>query len=72
MVAKLIDLGVAGYPSVIVTRASSGLTSTRVDRVALAIDSKVERYVTLQGLDSCTSGTDCPSGKTCQSDLTCQ
>jgi hypothetical protein len=72
MIAKLIELGVAGYPSVIVTRASSGQASTRVGRVALTIESKVERYVTLAGLESCTGDTDCPSGKTCQSDLTCE
>jgi hypothetical protein len=72
IITQLIDLGAAGFPSVILTRESSRSTGTRVGRVALTIDSKVERYVTLEGLDSCTGNADCPSGKTCQSDLTCQ
>ena len=72
LVAKLLELGVAGYPSVIATRASSGSTRTRAGQVVLAIDSKVERFVTIEGVQSCTSDAECPKEKSCQADLTCR
>ena len=69
---QLLDLGVAGYPSVIVTRSATGTTTIAPGRVDLVVSSMVERPVTIPGLTSCTSDADCTGGQTCQSDLTCK
>jgi hypothetical protein len=71
LMTELIGLGVAGFPSVIITRVSSDSTQISAGRVELAVSSKVERLVTVAGVDSCTEDMDCPDGGTCQSDLTC-
>jgi hypothetical protein len=72
LVSKLLNLGVAGYPTVIVTRQAIGATTISVGRVELAVSSVLEQAVTIDGLTSCTKADDCPSGQTCQSDLTCK
>ncbi len=71
LMSQLIGLGVAGFPSVILTRISSGSAKIAVGRVELAVSSKAERIVTVAGFDSCTEDADCLDGKTCQADLTC-
>jgi hypothetical protein len=71
LMTELIGLGVAGFPSVILTRTSSGSAKIAVGRVELAVSSKVERIVSVAGFESCTEDTDCQDGKTCQADLTC-
>ncbi|HVW27829.1 MAG TPA: hypothetical protein VHC69_20830 [Polyangiaceae bacterium] len=72
LVKKLIGLGVAGYPSVIVTRHSDGSAVISAGRVDLIVSSVVEQAITVEGLTSCTADSDCPSGKTCQTDLSCE
>jgi hypothetical protein len=73
MVDKLVSLGVAGYPSVVLTRASrGGVASGEPKKVVLIVQEAVERAVDIAGLVSCADTTDCPSGQTCQSDLTCK
>lgn len=72
LVTKLLALGVAGYPTILVTRQSTTSTTIPVGRVDLTLLSTVERTVTIEGLVSCTSDTDCPQGQTCQTDLTCK
>lgn len=73
MITKLLDLGVAGYPTIILTRASNGgASSGEPKQVTFSVVESVERAVTIDGLISCTDDTDCPSGKTCQTDLTCK
>jgi hypothetical protein len=71
LMTELISLGVAGFPSVILTRVSSGSAKIEVGRVELAVSSKTERIVTVAGYASCTEDTDCPDGEVCQADLTC-
>lgn len=71
LVTTLLNLGVAGFPSVIVTRQSIGETSTRLGRVQLDISATVEHQVTVEGLTSCNADEDCPDGQTCQDNLTC-
>ena len=71
LMSELIGLGVAGFPSVILTRVSTGSARIAVGRVELAVSSKVERIVTVAGFESCTEDADCLDGKTCQADLTC-
>ncbi len=72
LISKLLDLGVAGYPSVIVTRQAVGATTISAGRVELVVSSVVERAVTVDGVNSCTDDDDCPTGQTCQTDLTCK
>lgn len=72
LVTKLLDLGIAGYPSVIVTRLATGSTTISAGRVDLVVSADVERFVDIAGLTSCTGDMDCPSGQTCQADLTCK
>jgi hypothetical protein len=68
---SLLDLGVAGYPSIVVTRRATGSVTIASGRVDLVISSTVEQAVSVEGLTSCTSDADCPAGETCLSDLTC-
>ncbi|HET7538491.1 MAG TPA: hypothetical protein VFK05_01420 [Polyangiaceae bacterium] len=72
LISKLLSLGVAGYPTVIVTRHTIGSTVIPAGRVELEISSSVEQAVTIDGLTSCTDAADCPSGQDCQPDLTCK
>ncbi|WNG19081.1 hypothetical protein [Cystobacter fuscus] len=71
LVTQLLDLGVAGYPTIIVTRRSVGSVTIAPGRVDLLVSSEVERAVVVPGITSCSGNSDCPSGKTCQPDLTC-
>lgn len=72
LVTKLLNLGVAGFPTVIVTRHTIGSTVIPAGRVELELSSSVEQGVTIDGLTSCTDKADCPSGQDCQTDLTCK
>ncbi|ATB27872.1 hypothetical protein [Melittangium boletus] len=71
LVSKLIDVGVAGFPKITLSRRtadSAELTSGCVD---LLVQSQVSREVVIPGLVSCSTDEDCPTGQTCQADLTC-
>ena len=72
LMTELIGLGVAGFPSVILTRTSRGTTPIEVGLVELEVSSKVERFVTVAGVESCNMDEDCPDGELCQMDLTCR
>lgn len=72
MIAELIGLGVAGFPSVVLTRSSVDTVQLDHGKVQLEVSALVERYLTTPGVDSCTTDDDCPDGKTCASDATCQ
>lgn len=72
MIAELIGLGVAGFPSVVLTRTSVDTAQLPHGKVQLEVSALVERYLTTPGVDSCTVDEDCPDGKTCASDATCQ
>jgi hypothetical protein len=67
----LIDLGFAGFPTLILSRVAATSASLHAGRVDLTIESKVERSAAINGLSSCTGNADCPRGESCQSDLTC-
>jgi hypothetical protein len=69
---QLIALGVAGFPSITVTRQSIGSTTIAPGRVDLKISQSITQDVTVDGVTSCNTDSDCPTGETCQSDLTCQ
>jgi hypothetical protein len=72
LIGKLIDLGVAGFPTVIVTRGAVDTAPIQPGLVELVVSMKQERAVTVPGVASCTADTDCEDGKHCQKDLTCQ
>lgn len=72
MVTELLALGVAGFPTIIVTRQTVASATIVPGRVDLIIASEVERAVSIAGLESCTSDADCTPPKKCQADLTCK
>jgi hypothetical protein len=72
MIASLTALGVAGFPSVTVTRSSSATTAIAPGKVELYVVSETDRGVEIPGLTSCMETADCPDGQTCQPDLTCK
>jgi hypothetical protein len=72
LVTALLDLGVAGYPTIIVTRHSEGSRRIAPGNVSLTVSSVVEREVKVPGLYSCTGDVECPAGQKCQSDLSCK
>lgn len=71
LMGQLLDLGVAGFPTVIVSRKAIGSTTIDAGRVDLIVSSDVEAPITIPGLVSCTDDMECPDGQTCQDDLTC-
>jgi hypothetical protein len=70
MVAALVDLGLAGFPSVILTRRSTGTTT--LPEVNFIVAATVERPVDT-GVHSCLNDEDCPGGQTCnRQTVTCR
>lgn len=72
LLSQLKALGVAGFPTIVVTRAATGSATIPFGRVDLVISSEVERAVEIPGLVSCTGDADCESGQTCQTDRVCR
>lgn len=68
---ELLRLGVAGFPSILVTRSTLSSVLTSVGRVQLKIYENVERAVSVDGLVSCTEDDQCPDAQSCRPDLTC-
>ncbi len=71
LMTRLLDLGAAGFPTVILIREATSSALVTSGRVDLVISSKVERPVTVPGVQSCTEDTECTAPETCQADLTC-
>lgn len=71
LMTQLLELGAAGFPTIIVSRQVTGSTVIGAGRVDLYISSDVERAVTVPGIESCNDNDDCTPPETCQSDLTC-
>ena len=71
LVDKLRNLGVAGFPTVMVTRSSVGSTITSGGRVDLRVYSYVESPVEIPGVISCSEDFECQRGKVCRDDKTC-
>jgi hypothetical protein len=72
MVSGLIDLGVAGYPTITLMRRSVGFANVEPGRVALEIISDLTLPLDIPGLVSCAGPEDCDAGQTCGTDRTCQ
>jgi hypothetical protein len=71
LVSSLIQLGVAGFPTVTLSRVASGSAAIAPGKVSLQVLSSVALALVVPGVQSCHEDTDCPQGKTCQQDLTC-
>lgn len=71
LITKLIQLGVAGYPSVTLTRSTGAQTSIAPGKVTLQALSAVSIELQVAGVTSCSTDDDCPKGKICQSNETC-
>jgi hypothetical protein len=71
-ITALMELGISGYPTVLISRVASGDTATRLGRASLRVVSSVERALEIDGLHSCTASEQCPPGMTCQVDLKCK
>jgi hypothetical protein len=67
----LIELGVAGFPTVEVTRVARGIGNVEVGRVEFQSISMQDRALEVPGLTSCMSDEDCPEGETCQVTRSC-
>jgi hypothetical protein len=72
LITKLLALGVAGFPTIIVVRRAVGSAVIAPGRVDLVASSDIEHEVIVPGVTSCTDTTQCPPGQTCQPDLTCK
>jgi hypothetical protein len=72
LITRLLDLGAAGFPTVIVTRQATTSALVTSGRVDLVIGSRVERPVSVPGIMSCVDDDGCTPPQTCQSDLTCR
>lgn len=73
LVDELVDLGVAGFPTVVVTRISTGGVKVGdANQVKLQIQASIEREIEIDELMSCTEDSQCVAPKTCQADLTCK
>ena|GEM_PF-1543006 len=71
LITKLHALGVAGYPSVALTRSTSAETAIVPGKVSLQALSAISIDLEVAGVTSCSTDDDCATGKTCQSDETC-
>jgi hypothetical protein len=75
LAAQLIDLGVAGFPTLQIVREATGSARVGERRVELALSSPVTLELEIPGLVSCDEpGTQdvCPDGQQCEQDRRCQ
>jgi hypothetical protein len=63
---ELIDLGVAGFPSVKVTRSNVTSAVVGTGKVDLKIYADVSLVAEMPNLISCNDDSQCPTGQTCQ------
>lgn len=70
LVTKLVNLGLAGYPTIGIERYNAGAAANNPN-IKLRIGSPLERAVDT-GVVSCGDLEPCPSGMTCADDRTCK
>ncbi|MBN2529472.1 MAG: hypothetical protein JXR76_24000 [Deltaproteobacteria bacterium] len=71
LITALMELGLSGFPSLVIQRLSTDSTTVDEGCVDLKVYSEAEITVTIPGLQSCNSDDDCDDGETCQPDLQC-
>jgi hypothetical protein len=73
MVDALVELGISGFPTVIVTRQlDGGAADGGPAHVFLRLSAPYHRTIEIPGLVSCNEDTQCPAGQRCQADLKCE
>jgi hypothetical protein len=72
LVDRLVDLGVAGFPTISLTRIARGAPEDEPRNVTLSVLETVERPVEVPGVVSCTDDRQCPAGQRCSTSLLCQ
>ncbi len=72
LIETLLDAGLSGFPSVILSRRTADSMDIEPGCVEFLVVSEIEIAVEIPGLTSCTKDGDCPDGETCQGDLTCR
>lgn len=72
LVTELIALGVAGYPTVSLTRVTSDSASISAGRVDLLVMSQMSLQVQIPGLISCSEQEPCPDGQECTPARKCE
>jgi hypothetical protein len=71
LITSLVGQGMSGFPTLVLTRASSDSTTIEPGCVDFRVWSEKIIEVLIPGLSSCRDDMDCPMGQTCQTDLTC-
>lgn len=71
LVGSLVSLGVAGFPSVELSRVATGSAAIAPGKVTFQVLSTVSLDLAVPGVQSCHEDTECPTGKPCKQDLTC-
>jgi hypothetical protein len=69
LITKLVSLGLAGFPTIVVNRQSSASAPTQ-SQVNLVVSSSIERSVD-SGVKSCTDNSECTAPQVCRADLSC-
>jgi hypothetical protein len=72
IVDRLVGLGVAGFPTISLTRIARGAADDEPSGVTLSVLESVERPVEVPGVISCTDSAQCPAGQRCGTSLLCQ
>ena len=69
LVTKLIGLGLAGYPTISVSRVSVGADEARPELVLLVSENKQRAVDT--GVKSCQEDSECTAPEVCEADRSC-
>lgn len=72
LVADLIALGVAGFPTIGIVRLSTDEAAVSAGRVELLLVSAVEKGVSIPGLVSCNDVSECEPGQECTQARKCE
>lgn len=71
LVTALVALGVAGFPSIVISRERTTSSTVGAGRATFSVVSDTEQFVTIPGVRSCSEDADCMGMGTCREDLTC-
>lgn len=71
LIDGLLELGAAGFPTVIAARVARGESQTARGLIELVVRADAEVAVDVPGVRSCNDADDCEAGETCRPDRTC-
>ena len=72
LVTSLINLGLSGFPKLVLTRRSIDTAEVSSGCVELSVHAQTTLTVEIPGLLSCNTDEDCESGQVCEEDLVCR